>query len=163
MAKLNKPKEYRILMTGDRDWLDHKLVKAVLRREQMLVHKRGEKLVVIEGMAEGLDFYAWLACGTLGIENKRYKADWHKYGRTAGPIRNQRMLTEGKPHTVFAFHDWLWQSKGTAHMIRIARQAGLQVKLITHEGYKIIQPVAGKKAKATTTPVSRVRPAAKVK
>ena len=29
-----------------------------------------------------------------------YPADWDKFGRAAGPIRNQQMLDEGKPNMI---------------------------------------------------------------
>lgn len=50
-------------------------------------------------------------------------ADWDGLGRKAGPIRNQRMLDEGKPDLVVAFPG----DKGTADMVRRARTASLEV------------------------------------
>jgi hypothetical protein len=41
----------------------------------------------------------------------------------AGPIRKQQMLDEGKPDLVVAFPG----GRGTAHMVRIARAAGIEV------------------------------------
>lgn len=45
----------------------------------------------------------------------------------AGPLRNHAMLREGKPQAVIAFHANLAQSRGTAHMVRIAREARVPV------------------------------------
>jgi len=42
------------------------------------------------------------------------------------------MLTEGRPDMVLAFHDSITSSKGTANMIRIAKLAGVPVKLVSH-------------------------------
>jgi hypothetical protein len=50
-------------------------------------------------------------------------AEWETLGRKAGPIRNERMLTEGKPDLVVAFPG----GRGTAHMTRLAREAGVEV------------------------------------
>lgn len=50
-------------------------------------------------------------------------ADWEDLGRKAGPIRNQRMLDDGRPELVVAFPG----GPGTAHMCRIAREAGVEV------------------------------------
>lgn len=52
-----------------------------------------------------------------------YHADWNAHGRSAGPIRNAKMLAEGKPDLVVAFPG----GKGTAHMVGIARKAGVPV------------------------------------
>ena len=56
----------------------------------------------------------------LGLET--YPPDW-SLGRKAGPIRNQRMLDEGKPDLVVAFPG----GRGTADMVRRARQSGVPV------------------------------------
>jgi hypothetical protein len=61
-----------------------------------------------------------------------YPAQWHKYGRAAGPIRNQQMLAEGKPDLVLAFHDDIDGSRGTKDMVNRARRAGVKVEVISH-------------------------------
>jgi hypothetical protein len=55
-----------------------------------------------------------------------YVAQWKKHGRAAGPIRNQRMLDEGKPDLVVAFPG----GRGTADMIRRAERAGVPVQQV---------------------------------
>jgi hypothetical protein len=50
-------------------------------------------------------------------------AEWESLGRKAGPIRNQRMLTEGKPALVVAFPG----GKGTANMVAQARATNVRV------------------------------------
>ena len=52
-------------------------------------------------------------------------AEWHRLGRKAGPIRNQRMLDEGKPDLVVAFPG----GTGTAGMVALACKAGVRVIL----------------------------------
>lgn len=59
--------------------------------------------------------------GQGGIE--RFPADWNKYGKRAGYIRNKQMLEEGKPDIVLAFPG----GKGTAMMVRLAKEAGVRV------------------------------------
>ena len=51
------------------------------------------------------------------------------HGKAAGPIRNREMLRDGGPEMVAAFHTDLSQSKGTLDMVRIARSAGVPVKV----------------------------------
>ncbi len=51
-----------------------------------------------------------------------YMADWERYGRKAGPLRNRAMLTE-KPTAVIAFPG----GAGTANMIAQAEAAGINV------------------------------------
>jgi hypothetical protein len=59
-------------------------------------------------------------------------AQWGRYGRAAGPRRNAQMLSEGRPDRVVAFHDHLSASVGTAHMLELARRAGLPSEVRCH-------------------------------
>jgi hypothetical protein len=53
-----------------------------------------------------------------------YEADWESHGRAAGPIRNAKMLIEGKPDYVIAFPG----GYGTLDMKKKAIKAGLEVR-----------------------------------
>lgn len=64
--------------------------------------------------------------GNMLVLTEVYRADWDRYGRRAGYIRNQQMLDEGKPDLVVASYDGLERSKGTAMMVDIARKAGVE-------------------------------------
>jgi hypothetical protein len=57
---------------------------------------------------------------------KEYKANWVKYGRPAGPIRNQEMIDKEHPDLVVAFPG----KTGTADMIRKARRSGIKIMTI---------------------------------
>jgi hypothetical protein len=57
-------------------------------------------------------------------------ADWAGLGRKAGPLRNERMLHEGKPQLVVAAPG----GRGTSHMTHIAREAGVEVIEIPRVG-----------------------------
>ena len=52
-----------------------------------------------------------------------YQADWKRLGHAAGPIRNERILKEGRPDVVVAFPG----GRGTANMVGQARAAGVRV------------------------------------
>lgn len=125
----------RILCTGDRDWTN----KFVVWMAFMPLQK---DTVIIHGAARGLDTIAAQCALELGLqidlpptpENEigGYPADWTKYRRGAGPIRNSQMLKQGMPDEVWAWHDNLWlESKGTKNMVDQALLAGLPVTLFT--------------------------------
>jgi hypothetical protein len=59
---------------------------------------------------------------------RTFEADWRR-GKRAGPERNQRMLDEGRPDEVWAFHTDTALGKGTADMVRKARAAGVPVRV----------------------------------
>lgn len=87
------------------------------------------EVVIIHGGAAGADKIAdeWAMVNWCHIEE--YKADWDKYGRSAGPIRNKRMLTEGKPDLVVAFPG----GRGTMNMIKLAKEAGVEVLEVKYD------------------------------
>lgn len=107
----------RVLICGGRDFADREAAFAVLDQ-----HAAGATLV-IHGGATGADTIAGEWAQARGIQVEVYMADWTRDKRAAGPIRNKRMLVEGKPDLVVA----LPGGKGTAHMVGIARKAGVLV------------------------------------
>lgn len=132
----NAPKwrvELRILVCGDRNWEDYNLILDTLYDLQVANDGRFDNtFVVIEGGAKGADKGAIWATGQLGCGLEHYPAQWKKYGKAAGIIRNQQMLDEGKPDLVLAFHDDIEHSKGTKDMVHRAKKAGIPVEVITH-------------------------------
>jgi hypothetical protein len=59
-----------------------------------------------------------------------YPANWRRFRRAAGIIRNAEMLEKGQPDLVLAFHVNLAESRGTRDMVERALAAGVEVRLI---------------------------------
>jgi hypothetical protein len=119
----------KVLVCGDRNWTDRKLIS---RELAALVPPEGIVMTVIHGAARGADTIGGEVAHLMGAGVRPFPADWAFYGRAAGPTRNQRMLDDGKPDLVLAFHDDLANSKGTADMVRRAEKAGVPVKIVSH-------------------------------
>lgn len=119
----------KILVTGDRNWTDVTLIETVLLMEKDLYKN---DLQVCHGAARGADTVAGNMCKDHGIAVTAFPADWRRYGRAAGPIRNRQMLDEFKPDIVYAFHDNLEQSRGTRDMVKIARARCIKVEVLSH-------------------------------
>lgn len=66
--------------------------------------------VVIHGGAHGVDHLADLAARLVGYTRAVFVADWYTHGKAAGPLRNARMLRDGKPTRGLAFGP-LWRRK----------------------------------------------------
>lgn len=94
-----------------------------LRETLDCLHAEDPVSVVIHGGARGADALAGLWAVRKGIEVLVFKADWRGLGKSAGPIRNARMIFEGVPAKVVAFPG----GAGTADMVRQARAAGVRV------------------------------------
>ena len=117
----------KVLICGSRHYDNYDKVKETVKS---LVDEHG-KIIIIEGGAKGADTLAKNAAIELGIEYREYKADWKRYGRAAGPKRNQLMIDTENPDLVIAFHEDLESGKGTKDMLKRAEKAG--VKTIIYE------------------------------
>lgn len=113
----------RLLICGDRDWTDQAMI------ERAVLALPRPPSVIIHGCARGADTMAGIIALKLGIPVLEFPAEWDRHGRAAGLIRNKRMLVEGKPTRVFAFHNDLARSKGTKHMVTIAAATGVPVEV----------------------------------
>lgn len=112
--------QHRVLVCGDREWTAIEPIRAVLQ-------KYPPGTVVIHGAARGADTLADQVAKELGFDVDPYPADWKKFKKAAGPIRNSQMLAEGHPTEVHAFHNALEHSTGTKDMVIKAEHAGLRV------------------------------------
>lgn len=117
----------RLLICGDRNWTNREYILGKLR--DFVQFEGVDVECVIEGEARGADIEGRWAATLVGIPVMQFPADWSRYGRGAGPIRNQQMLDEGKPTLVWAFHRDVSQSKGTKDMVNRARRAGIKTEV----------------------------------
>ena len=116
----------KVLICGDRRWSD-----------DFTIMKRMEKLppdtVIVEGEADGADYHAKQCARDLRLSIIKVPANWDRYDKAAGPIRNSLMVSLLDPKTdeVWAFHKNLRRSKGTADTVRKAKKLGIKVEVIT--------------------------------
>lgn len=109
----------RLLVCGGRDYHDAATVSHTLDR---VLRERGIA-VLIHGAARGADTLAAEWAKATGVPVMDFPADWKRDGKAAGPLRNQRMLDEGKPSACVAFRG----GRGTADMVRRCEAAGVPV------------------------------------
>lgn len=116
----------RVLVCGGRDF-DAGIVWHYL--EHAAPAELGAPIsMVIQGGASGADAGAAEWAERSRIPCRTFAANWRKYGKRAGPLRNQRMIDEGKPEAVIAFEG----GRGTADMIARAEAAGIRVLKVGH-------------------------------
>jgi hypothetical protein len=113
----------RVLICGDRFWTDIGKIEL----EIFLRLEPGD--IVIHGGARGADSIAAEISESYGLKVLPFLANWNKFGKAAGPIRNQQMLDDGNPDEVWAFHSDLANSKGTKDMVSRASKAGKLIRL----------------------------------
>lgn len=112
----------RILICGGRNFDNYTLLSKVMRK----IRNKHPTVELVHGAAKGADTLAQKYADEHDIITKIYPADWEKYGKKAGPIRNAAMLFDSQPDAVIAFPG----GNGTAHMIKTAQDAGFTVMII---------------------------------
>ena len=120
--------EFRVLVCGGRDYDDRERLFRVLDEALQAATLSGKTFTLVHGGARGADSLSHVWATDRKITDKGgvvrvYEADWETHGRAAGPIRNKLMLTSEQPHVIIGFKG----GRGTAHMIRIGKEAGVPV------------------------------------
>ena len=114
----------RVLVCGSRSWKDFETI-------QRVVGSLPAGTVVVHGdCSKGADRLAAWVARHCGLQVRAVPANWKKYGRAAGPKRNQRMVdlldpTEDKVIAFMCTPD----TPGTTDTIRRARARGIPVEV----------------------------------
>jgi YspA, cpYpsA-related SLOG family len=107
----------KVIIAGSRGITDFATVCDAVQRSGFPITR------VISGMAKGVDTLAVRFATDNGLPCDRYPADWTKWGRGAGYKRNVEMARNADALIAL----WDGQSRGTRHMIQVAKARGLQV------------------------------------
>jgi len=107
----------RLIIAGSRTFNDYDALCEALKQFKL------NPTLVISGTAKGADQLGEYWAKEHNIPIKRFPADWNRFGRKAGYIRNLNMAYNADALLAF----WDGKSKGTKHMIDIAKKRGLQV------------------------------------
>lgn len=113
---------YWYLVCGGRGYADRAAIHAVLRRLSF----DGPGVVgILHGAAPGADTLAAEWAKTNRVSAKAVPAEWARFGKAAGPVRNQMMLDAHPGHIllVVAFPG----GRGTLDMVERAYAQGLPV------------------------------------
>jgi hypothetical protein len=108
-----------IVVTGGRDYRNRPYLFGMLDAHT----HHFNPIRVAHGGATGADALANEWAESRGHEIVVYHAEWDKYGRRAGPIRNKKMLEAEQPDYVIAFQG----GRGTSDCVSQARRLGLRV------------------------------------
>ena len=111
----------KVLICGGRDFNDYGLLADTL--VGLIGQYDPEDVTIISGHARGADKLGERFANANQCKLLIFPADWDKYKKAAGPIRNQQMIDEGKPDLVVAFQG----GRGTQDMIKRAKKHGIEV------------------------------------
>lgn len=79
---------------------------------------------IVDGMCPyGPDFYALWWAEERGIPVIPYPAEWLRYGKRAGPLRNEQMARDSGADACLVV--WDGESRGSANMVEMAEKYGV--------------------------------------
>lgn len=102
------------LICGGRDFQDRDMFNSAMSQ---LTERFGIPQKIVTGGARGADYLGAEWADRHALQTHTELAQWNIHGKKAGPIRNQKMLDEQRPHKVIAFPG----GRGTADMISRAK------------------------------------------
>lgn len=131
----------RIIVAGGRDFSDYDGMNMVLENYLSNIFSSGEiidqsKVTFVSGTAKGADTLGENFAKEHGYFVTRFPADWNRYGKRAGFLRNEEMAKyasedrENIKGILFAF--WDGKSKGTKNMINLGHKYGLEVHVFRY-------------------------------
>lgn len=97
-------------------------------QEVMVLFNKGP-LEVVCGGCVGIDIGGWNWANFCSIKTKMFTPDWDKYGKGAGPLRNEEMARYADALVAI----WDGESRGTWDMIQRADIHGLKMFIVTVE------------------------------
>ena len=115
----------KVIIAGGRKFDDYK----ILKREVLFIMDNLDISEIVSGVANGADKLGERFANEFGIPIKRFPANWQKLGRSAGYKRNAEMAAYADALIAF----WDGKSKGTKHMIDLAKNKNLKVTVITYD------------------------------
>jgi hypothetical protein len=118
----------KVLICGSRNWNNKRSIRKQLDK---IVKGANPLEQIVHGACRGADLLSEELAKEMEIDYRGYPAKWSVHGRSAGPIRNQKMLDEEDPDLVLAFHEDIRKSKGTWDLVKRAREARVKVVLVS--------------------------------
>jgi len=109
-------KECRIVIGGCRNFNNYDFFKRCAD-ECIFKLPKNIKITIVSGHCRGVDSLAERYAKENDYKLDIFPADWEKYGRAAGPIRNEKMVASAQ--VVLAL--WDYKSKGTKNLIENAQ------------------------------------------
>lgn len=111
-----------LAVVGSRTFYDYKLLDETLTR----FHQVNPITEIVSGGARGADSLAERWANENNIPVKVYPAEWEKYGRRAGIIRNRYIISDCEHCIAF----WDDVSHGTKHDIELCKELKKQYTIV---------------------------------
>lgn len=113
---------FRVIIAGSRTFDNYEL----LCKKCDLFFSRRKPTAILCGEARGADMLGKRYAIEHGIEVLYFPANWDRDGKSAGYLRNKEMAENADALVAF----WDGTSRGTAHMINLAKEKRLKVRIV---------------------------------
>jgi hypothetical protein len=118
--------KFKVIIAGTRTFNDYGLLQKTMDR--LLANTPFNAIEIVSGTANGADKLGERYAKECGLALKQFPADWNTLGKQAGYVRNKQMAEYAEACVVF----WDGKSKGTQHMINLAKEHGLKLRVIKY-------------------------------
>lgn len=146
----------KIIIAGSRGFNDYKYLEAkchkifyILSKEHNILSghilEDTQNMEVISGHAKGADILGEMFASKYKIKIKRFFPNWDIYGKRAGYLRNKEMAEYASDSNGVLIAFWDGKSKGTKHMINLAKENNLMVFIVNYITDKVICEKCGDK------------------
>ena len=130
----------RVIIAGGRDFNDFKLLESNINKifKQLSDEKSisacidESNIEIICGKARGADTLGEQFAKEYKLSIKYFTADWNTYGKSAGYRRNAEMANYAKEDNGVLIAFWDGKSKGTKHMIDLAKSNNIRVFIVNY-------------------------------
>ena len=115
----------KVIIAGGRDFNNYAKLYCFCKRQLFGIVSDIE---IVSGRANGTDRLGEKFARANNYIVKEFPANWDKYGKSAGYIRNLEMAE----YADFLIAFWDGKSKGTKYMIDLARKHNLKIKICNY-------------------------------
>lgn len=115
----------RVIIAGGRDFADYTLLSKTMDK---YLSEITDDISIICGKAHGADTLGEQYAKEHGYNIQYFPAEWKRYGKAAGYIRNTEMAKNADALVAF----WDGTSPGTEHMIATAEQHHLNIHVVRY-------------------------------
>ena len=113
---------FKVIVAGSRNFGNYRLLKKKL--DFYLQNK--EEIEIVSGGARGADKLGELYAKQNNYKVHKFLANWREFGKKAGYLRNEEMAKYADACVVF----WDGSSKGSKHMIDLAKKYKLKLRVV---------------------------------
>jgi hypothetical protein len=121
---------YKIIIAGSRNFADYSLLRKhcniYIAEVQFTKFVGSDAIGIVTGAARGADRLGERYALEYNYHSIVMPAQWDEFGKSAGYVRNAEMAKISNGLIAF----WDGKSRGTAHMIDLAKKNNLNIKIV---------------------------------